>query len=419
MEAEELKRKRIERMEKTISGKEPDRVPIMVYSTIFNAVYGGYSIKDVYFDYEVWKSATLKVAGDFEFDYLISSIGLGGTIMLLSFVDNAPEVAVNLRHFTGPYHLILQDVFTHWPGVELDDDAHPQFVGRVVMESDEYRQLSDSPADFFHETVLPRICRNLSPERSVAERNATLARLGLEAARLGAAQRDLGMLLMNSGYPIIPTGYLYAPLDIIADFLRDFKYAMLDLYRQPDDVLGAVEALTPLLTRAALTTSSFPEAMRKVIGTNLTMCFTPLHLNEYLNHRLYNEYYWPSLLEIFRELVKHDILPLVWFEGRHDAHLETLLEAPKRKIIGIFEKTDPRKVREVLGDHVVIVTGPPNSLLIGGTPQKVESFMKSLLDDCKEGGMMVWPGVDGGISRDAKPENIRAVIDAVKKYGRY
>ena len=110
---------------------------------------------------------------------------------------------------------------------------------------------------------------------------------------------------------------------------------------------------------------------------------------------------------------------MVWFEGRHDAHLETLLEAPKRKIIGIFEKTDPRKVRDVLGDHVVLVTGPPNSLLIGGTPQKVESFMKSLLDDCKEGGMMVWPGVDGGISRDAKPENIRAVIDAVKKYGRY
>ena len=419
MEAEELKKEKIERIERVIAGKEPDRVPIMVYSTIFNAVYGGYSVKDIYFDYQMWKESTVKFARDFDFDYLISSIGLGGTVMLMSFVDYAPEVAVNLRHFTGPYHLIIQDVFTHWPGVELDDEAHPQFVGQVVMESNEYRYLADSPVDFLQESVLPRICRNLSPEKKTAEKNATLAKLGLEALRLGTAQRELGLALMECGYPVIPTGYLYAPLDIIADFLRDFKYTMLDLYRQPDDVLNAVDSLTPLLTRTALTTSSFPESMRKVIGTDLTMCFTPLHLNEYLNPKLYGEYYWPSLLEIFRELVRHDILPLVWFEGRHDAHLETLLEAPKRKIIGIFEKTDPRKVRELLGDHVVLITGPPNSLLIGGTPQKVEDYMKKLLEDCREGGMFVWPGVDGGISRDAKPENIRALIESVKKYGSY
>lgn len=73
----------------------------------------------------------------------------------------------------------------------------------------------------------------------------------------------------------------------------------------------------------------------------------------------------------------------------------------------------------MLGNHVILVSGPPNSLLIGGTPQKVEEYMKSLLTDCKEGGMMIWPGVDGGISRDAKPENVKAVVEAVEKYGRY
>jgi len=76
-------------------------------------------------------------------------------------------------------------------------------------------------------------------------------------------------------------------------------------------------------------------------------------------------------------------------------------------------------VREISGDHVILVSGPPNSLLIGGTPQKIDDFMKNLLEDCKEGGMMIYPGVDGGISRDAKPENVKAVIDAVKKYGVY
>ncbi|MDD1702922.1 MAG: hypothetical protein LUQ31_08100, partial [Methanoregula sp.] len=102
-----------------------------------------------------------------------------------------------------------------------------------------------------------------------------------------------------------------------------------------------------------------------------------------------------------------------------DAHLETLLDLPKGKIIAVFDKTDPRKVREVLGDHVVLVSGPPNSLLIGGTPQKVDDYMKSMLTDCKEGGMMIYPGVDGGISGDARPENVKALIEAVKKYGTY
>ena len=68
---------------------------------------------------------------------------------------------------------------------------------------------------------------------------------------------------------------------------------------------------------------------------------------------------------------------------------------------------------------MILVAGPPNSLQIGGTPQKVDDYMKSMLDDCKEGGMMIYPGVDGGISGDARPEHVKALFEAVKKYGTY
>jgi Uroporphyrinogen-III decarboxylase len=60
-----------------------------------------------------------------------------------------------------------------------------------------------------------------------------------------------------------------------------------------------------------------------------------------------------------------------------------------------------------------------NSLLIIGTPQKVDDYMKSMLTYCKEGGMRIYPGADGGISGDARPENVKALIEAVKKYGKY
>lgn len=68
---------------------------------------------------------------------------------------------------------------------------------------------------------------------------------------------------------------------------------------------------------------------------------------------------------------------------------------------------------------MIPVAGPPNSLLIGGTPQRVDEYMKSVLDDCKAGGMMICPDADGGISGDARPENVKALLEAVKKYGTY
>jgi hypothetical protein len=44
---------------------------------------------------------------------------------------------------------------------------------------------------------------------------------------------------------------------------------------------------------------------------------------------------------------------------------------------------------------------------------------KSLLSDCKEGGMLIYPDADGGTPGGARPENVRAVFEAVKKYGKY
>ena len=45
--------------------------------------------------------------------------------------------------------------------------------------------------------------------------------------------------------------------------------------------------------------------------------------------------------------------------------------------------------------------------------------MKSLLDDLKPGGGFVVNPAVSGIPDDAKPENVRAMTDAVLKYGVY
>lgn len=73
----------------------------------------------------------------------------------------------------------------------------------------------------------------------------------------------------------------YAPLDFIGDFLRDIKNVILDIYLVPDKVKQACEALTPIIAKIG--------ASGKQAGAQYALI--PLHLNEYLSPKLYNEFY--------------------------------------------------------------------------------------------------------------------------------
>lgn len=420
MDAEEIRKEKIERIERAMQCKEPDRVPILVFNDVWCGVYSGYTAKELYFEYDKWIKATLNVAKDFDFDYVFTLNGLEGMILFASFIEKAPEVALNMRFFTAQYHDILQDVYTKWPGRELREDAHPQFIGKEIMKKEEYNKFIEAPMDFIHEVALPRICKSLANPGSY-EYNAALTKLGLEAGKYNAATNNLIVELMKIGYPMWPMAHGYAPLDFISDFLRDIKNIIIDLYRIPDVVAQAVEAIAPYMINSSRISGNIPEEVKKMLGVSMVWCFYPLHLNEYLNPKLYNEYYWPSLLQCWKDDVKRGLTPFVLFEGRHDAHLETLLEIPKKKIVGMFEKTDGRKVKELVGNDMCIMYGPPNTLLASATPEKVYEWTKDLVLDMKEGGgFILFPGVDAaGISREAKLENIKAMIEAVYKYGQY
>ena len=418
MDSAHIYREKLARLETVIAGKEPDRVPVTAMVDLFHGRYAGYSAQEIFFDYGKNHDAAMKTAKDFDFDSLLVLNGLEGMNMVLTFMKNNPPLASGARFMTGPFHQILKDVYTKWPGVELDASAHPQFVGKEIMKQEEYGQFIADPSGFLNRVALPRMCPALADPGSPAA-NAAMLAYGAELSKSGAAQMGVIGGLGQMGIPTFPTAWSYAPLDVMSDFLRDIRNIVLDIYRKPDLVKQATAALVDPLVESARLSGTVPPEVKKALGTNVVECFFPLHLNEYLNPKLYNEFYWPSLKKVLLEVIKMGQTPYILVEGRHDAHLETFLELPKGKIIAVFDKTDPRKVREVLDDHVILVSGPPNSLLIGGTPQKVDDYMKSMLDDCKQGGMMIYPGADGGISGEAKPENVKALIDAVKKYGTY
>jgi uroporphyrinogen-III decarboxylase len=201
----------------------------------------------------------------------------------------------------------------------------------------------------------------------------------------------------------------YAPLDFIGDFARDIRNTLLDCYRRPDEVKQAAEALKDLIIEMG-------RIMAKALNPG-AIVFIPLHLNEYFSPQQYEEFYWPTLKEVVEDLVRLNIIPEVFYEGQHVQHLEKILELPKGKTISRFEKTDLVKAKQVIGDHSCIVGGPPSSLFFS-TPEKVDAYVKELFVDIKAGGgFMLSPAVT--LPTEARPECVKALMDAVKMYGLY
>lgn len=403
--AQELAKERLARIEAAINLEEPDRVPFCGVGGDIIPAYAGITQHEYAYDAEKALKAIEKYLKDFPCDwpFAASISGLDGRVFCMAFSE-FPDLSASSTFISGPMHDVLGDKYYRYPGREIDEDASPQFIGGSFMEADEYDELIENPAKFIAETVLPRACRNFETPRQTM---ATMARFGMEIGRFYAAAGQSGKISAELGYPAVAMGGSYAPLDVVGDFLRGINNVVLDMRRYPEKVKKAAEALYEPVLNYTLTF--------KNMGSNLI--FIPLHLNEYLSPKLYKEFYWPTLKKVISKIVEEGMKALVFFEGNHDAHLETILELPKGWGVAYFEKTDVVKAKEILKGHTCVMGGIPISLLVGGTPATIDEYIKNLLERVKPGGgFILAPGV-GTAPRETPLENLSALIKAVEKYG--
>ncbi|KYO69863.1 uroporphyrinogen decarboxylase family protein [Thermovenabulum gondwanense] len=406
--AEELAKERLARIEAAINLEEPDRVPYSGVGGDVIAAYAGITQYEYCFDYEKTREAIVKFHKDFPCDWSFAAgfTGVGIPPLSFAFAEYPDVVMATGAALYGTVHDILADKCTRYPGRELDVVCSPQFIGGTFMQPEEYDQLIEDPVTFLAETILPRVCRNLeTPQKAMT----AMVRLGIESQRLFAFVLGVTRDLEELGFPSIPFTLGYAPLDLIGDGLRDEVNLMLDLKRYPEKVKMACKALIEPIMQAGLASKS--------IGVKLA--FIPLHLNEYLSPKLYKEFYWPYLKEVILRFLDEGIKSFVFFEGRHDAHLETILELPKGWGIAYFEKTDVRKAKKLLEGHTCVMGGVPVSLIVSGTPEKIDAYVKNLLDEVKPGGGFILAPSVGIAPKDTPLENISALIEAVEKYGKY
>lgn len=400
----DLAKERLARVEAAINLQEPDRVPFAGIGGDIIPAYSGITSQEFCFDYEKARKALAKYNEDFPFDWNFGAGILGVAVppLMFAFTDD-PDIFLTTAMY-GTFHDILGDTCTRYPGRETGVNCSPQFIGGTYMGVEEYDDLIADPIGFNFEVMLPRVCKNLRTPRQAA---ATWVRMGMESMKFAHFMQGVGEDMAKIGIPFLPITMGMSPLDVIADGYRNFTNVMLDLRRHPEKVKKACEAMVEPILKVGLG----PKDM------GVKVAFIPLHLNEYLSPELYSEFYWPYLKEVILGFAKEGIKSLVFFEGKHEPHLETILDLPAGWGVAYFEKTDVVKAKEVLKDHTCIMGGVPVSLIVTGTPHSIDAYVKDLLEKMKPGGGFILSPSVGNAPRGTPVENIRALIEAVEKYG--
>ena len=129
------------------------------------------------------------------------------------------------------------------------------------------------------------------------------------------------------------------------------------------------------------------------------------------------EFYWPYFRQGLIALVDKGVIPVVYWEADFESRLEHIVDVPKGKLIYHLVGTNPEKAHEVLGGTVCLMGNVPNIQLLAGTPDDVRATCQRLIDTLgRDGGFIMDTAV---MLDEAKPENLKAMIDFTKEYGIY
>jgi hypothetical protein len=189
--------------------------------------------------------------------------------------------------------------------------------------------------------------------------------------------------------------------------------AMTDMYRYPDQLARTCEMILTRSIRSGLLALQSKRGNPKRVGS-------ALHRGSdgFMTLKHFERFYWATFKKLVLAMIDAGMVHVPFYEGNWEQRLEFLLELPKGKTVARFALTDLERAKAVLKGHTCIMGGVPHGLLQVGSPSEVEDYCRKLLQSVgKDGGFIMTTST--GVTHEAKPENVKAMIEATKKYGRY
>jgi hypothetical protein len=410
---EQLYQERMQRVEKAVQLQVPDRVPFFLFSGYLPCRYVGMPLQEAYHDKEKYFAACKKLTLDLAPD--------------LYFGANSPVKTAG----TALEALDMKQI--RWPGHGIPADSPFQFVEDEYLKADEVDAFLEDPSDFTVRTYLPRVYGALEPFSmlpplnwmmmgyittglaaaltipAVAEALEALAKAGREAAEWAVGEAALDQELAALGFPILAGSGTFAPMDYVG-IIRGSKGMMLDMYRQPDKLLALIDKLLPSTIDTALALAAMSGNPRVFMAINRGA-------DGLMSLQQFEKFYWPGFKQVVLAVVDAGLTPVIHFQGSFDTRLEYFTEFPRGKTIGLLDRTDIFRAKEILGDTMCLCGNMPLTLLRAGSEGEIKDYARKLIDVVgKDGGFIMSSNT---VLDDADPERVKVWIDFTKEYGVY
>jgi hypothetical protein len=405
----DLYQQKLNRIDDAVHLEKPDRVPIILEFGYFVARYAGITYQDLMYDPLKCAAAYRKTVADF-----------------------APDAFHCIPFDSGPAMGAIDSLTVKWPGHGLRSNQSHQYVEGEFMLADEYDAFLEDPTGFLIRSYLPRICGTLgsfkefpdmlslmgpargiiSPAVATPEFVAACqaidrtARIGME---WGAVWSDFVEEIESAGNPAITlVGFGQAPYDFFSDHLRGMRGIMLDMYRQPDKLLAAMDRVLPIILRKIKT-------MAQTSRNKLVFMGPHRGSDGFMSPKQFEKFYWPGLKTTILALIDAGFTPYIFWEGDYTSRLNYLLEIPPGKIICRLDRTNIYKAKKTLSGHHCIAGGMLPSLLQTGSVQQVKAECLKLIEIIgRDGGYIMGSSCP---LDEAKIENVKAMAEATRQYG--
>jgi uroporphyrinogen-III decarboxylase len=412
-EAEKAYKIRAKRLVDVYNVQEPDRVPVNLPVGNLPRTFYGINTRTAMYDYDKAVQACKKFNEQYsdELEYFASPMVTPGRVM--DILD---------------YKLYL------WPGHGIPQEAPGyQFVEGEYMKTDEYNALIRDPSDFWLRTYLPRIFGAFEPFRlfqpltnmieidsisylmtlgnqQVQDMLQKMIDAGKEYQKLMKTLEESDGTRAAHGFPGMMGVLRRAPFDTLGDTLRGTQGIMKDMFRYPDKLLETLDVMADIIIDSVLNS---PFIDRTVMVTY------PLHkgADGWMSQQQFETFYWPPLKKVMDAFIQEGLIQSLFAEGSFNTRMETVNVFPKGTVSWYFDQSDMARAKSILGDKCCIQGNVPSSLIAAGSPEDVKEYCRKLIEVCGKGGGYI---LSAGSSVDSpKLENLRAMLEAAKKYGTY
>jgi hypothetical protein len=409
--AAQLYDERTKRIRDAVELREPDRVPFSVFTDAH--VYAGIPNSADYYDPMALKRAMRKIAVDLEPDMAQPGFPSCGAAMTALDVKN-----------------VL------WPGGPLPPDYGYQAVEGEYMKADEYDMFLNDPSDFMVRRYLPRIFGVLAPLSQLppletwymgfsgltplfagpefiemAKRLAEAGRLNENFRKIvGDTFNDLEQLGFPPFAKFVPGGVGGAPFDTLTSSFRGMKGSMVDIYRQPEKLLQACDAIIERriahATPADTTDKDYPQKVAMPLWRGDPNFMSEAH---------FKKFYWPGLKKSLQTHIDLGYIPVPFFEAPFGERLKYLQELPAGKMIAGIHASDAAIAKKFLGDNMCLMVHCPNSCKLWSLNQ-LDSFLRDMIKAAgKKGGLIMSIQMPDNVSA----KDMLAVLKSFKEYSRY